>query len=67
MRTAVESIIFFYLFICVALLVFNLLYIFRSVLMERSREARIRRWEQRRQCHGQRQLCLAGYQLSCNQ
>ena len=47
MRLGVESVIYLYLFVCVALLVFNILYIGRSKWVERQRERRIRRWEAR--------------------
>ena len=47
MRLSVESVIYLYLFVCVALLVFNILYIGRSKWVERQRERRIRRWEAR--------------------
>ena len=44
MKTAVESIIYFYLIICAALLLFNLAYILRSVVVDRRKEERIKRW-----------------------
>ena len=47
MRLSVESVIYLYLFVCVALMVFNILYIFRSTWVEKQRERRIRRWEAR--------------------
>lgn len=45
MRLTVESVIYFYIFICVALLVFNLLYITRSQRTKRRRMSRVRWWE----------------------
>ncbi len=44
MRSTVEFVIYFYLFICVALLVFNVLYIMRSKLVKKRRAKRIRKW-----------------------
>ena len=45
MRSPVRAVIYFYIFICIALLVFNLLYIFRSGSLRRRQERRVRRWE----------------------
>lgn len=45
MRLTIESIIYFYLFVCVCLLVFNLLYITRSKGVKRKRKKRVVRWE----------------------
>lgn len=45
MRSAVEFVVAFYLFICVMLMVFNLLYMARSSIIARHREARVRAWE----------------------
>ena len=44
MRSVVEGVIYFYLFICVTLLVFNILYIARSTSVSKAREGRIRQW-----------------------
>lgn len=44
MRSIVENVIYFYLFICIVLLVFNILYIFRSKWTKRARERRIAAW-----------------------
>lgn len=45
MRLPVRAVIFFYIFICVVLLLFNLLYIFRSGSVKRQQQRRIQRWE----------------------
>ncbi len=45
MRSIVENVIYFYLFICIVLLVFNVLYIFRSKWMKRARANRIEEWK----------------------
>lgn len=45
MRLPVRAVIFFYIFICVALLLFNLLYIFRSGIVKRQRQRKIQHWE----------------------
>lgn len=45
MRLPVRAVIFFYIFICVVLLLFNLLYIFRSGSVKRRQKQRIQRWE----------------------
>lgn len=45
MRMTVEGVIYLYIFICVALLAFNLLYIWRSKWVEKRRGWRIRRWK----------------------
>ena len=44
MRFNVNTVVYFYIFICAALLVFNLFYIFRSNGRGRKRELRTRRW-----------------------
>lgn len=45
MRLPVRAVIYFYIFICVALLLFNLLYIFRSGSVKRRQKRRVHRWE----------------------
>lgn len=45
MRLPVRAVIFFYIFICVVLLLFNLLYIFRSGSVKRQRQRKIQHWE----------------------
>lgn len=45
MRSTVEWVIYFYLFICFTLLVFNALYIARSTLLKRARAERVSQWE----------------------
>lgn len=45
MRLPVRVVIYFYIFICVALLLFNLLYIFRSGSIKRRQKRRVHRWE----------------------
>ena len=45
MRSTVEWVIYFYLFICFTLLVFNALYIARSTMLKRARADRISQWE----------------------
>lgn len=45
MRLPVRAVIYFYIFICVALLLFNLLYIFRSGSIKRRQKRRVHRWE----------------------
>lgn len=45
MRLPVRAVIFFYIFICVVLLLFNLLYIFRSGSVKRRQKRRVHRWE----------------------
>lgn len=44
MRSAVENVIYIYMTICVLLLLFNVLYIFRTKLASRGREDRIKKW-----------------------
>ncbi len=45
MRLPVRAVIYFYIFICVVLLLFNLLYIFRSGIIKRQRQRKIQHWE----------------------
>lgn len=45
MRLPVRAVIFFYIFICVVLLLFNLLYIFRSGSVKRQQQRKTQRWE----------------------
>lgn len=45
MRLPVRTVIYFYIFICVVLLLFNLLYIFRSSSVKKRQQRRIRHWE----------------------
>ncbi len=45
MRLPVRAVIYFYIFICVVLLLFNLLYIFRSGSVKRRQQRKIQRWE----------------------
>ena len=45
MRLPVRAVIYFYIFICVVLLLFNLLYIFRSGSVKRRQRRRVHRWE----------------------
>ena len=45
MRSVVEYVIYFYLFICLTLLLFNVFYIARSTRVSRKRAARIGQWE----------------------
>ncbi len=45
MRLQVRTVIYFYIFICVVLLVFNLLYIFRAGSIRRQHQRGVRRWE----------------------
>lgn len=45
MRFSVRAVIYFYIFICVVLLVFNLLYIFRSGNVKRRQQRKVERWE----------------------
>lgn len=45
MRLPVRAVIYFYIFICVVLLLFNLLYIFRSSSVKRRQKRRVHRWE----------------------
>lgn len=45
MQLPVRMIIYFYIFICVALLLFNLLYIFRSSSMKRKQAQKVQRWK----------------------
>lgn len=45
MRLPVRAVIYFYIFICVVLLLFNLLYIFRSGSVKRRQKQRVHRWE----------------------
>ena len=45
MRLPVRAVIYFYIFICVVLLLFNLLYIFRSGSVKRRQKRRVHRWE----------------------
>lgn len=44
MRSGVEFVIYFYIFICVTLLLFNILYILRSGWVKKKRSVRIARW-----------------------
>lgn len=44
MRLTVNSVIYFYIFICIALLVFNLSYIFRSTAKTRAKRRRAKWW-----------------------
>ena len=44
MRLQVRTVIYFYIFVCIVLLVFNLLYIFRSENIKREHRKRVRRW-----------------------
>lgn len=44
MRLPVRTVIYFYIFICIVLLVFNLLYIFRSSSVKRRQQRRIKNW-----------------------
>lgn len=45
MRLPVRAVIYFYIFICVILLLFNLLYIVRSGSVKRQQQRKIRHWE----------------------
>lgn len=45
MRLSVDSVIYFYMFICIALLVFNVAYIFRSRGHWKSQRKKIEKWE----------------------
>lgn len=45
MHLPVKSVIYFYIFVCVVLLLFNALYIFRSESSERKQRRRSRHWE----------------------
>lgn len=45
MRLPVRTVIYFYIFICVVLLVFNLLYIFRSGRVRRKQQRRVQHWK----------------------
>lgn len=47
MRIDVETIIYVYLFICISLLVFNLIYIFRSKGREKRQDRAVRDWTER--------------------
>ena len=44
MRLPVRAVIYFYIFICVILLLFNLLYIVRSGSVKRQQQRKIRHW-----------------------
>lgn len=44
MKTAVESVIYFYLFMCITLLVYNVLYTLRSHWEEKKKERRLSKW-----------------------
>lgn len=44
MRMQVRAVIYFYIFICAVLLIFNLLYIFRSDRVRRRQQKKIRHW-----------------------
>ncbi len=58
MRSAVEGVIYFYIFICIALLVFNVVYIMRDTFVERRRGERIVWWKNKLTGAG----CLSGSQ-----
>lgn len=45
MRDMVSGVVYFYMGICVALMLFNIFYIFRSKFVERGTSARLRRWQ----------------------
>lgn len=45
MRLPVRAVIYFYIFICVVLLLFNLLYIFRSGSVKRQQRRKIQHWK----------------------
>ncbi len=45
MQSFVEGVVYFYIFVCFALMVFNILYILRSSWAERRREVRARYWK----------------------
>lgn len=45
MNLSINSVVYFYIFICVALLVFNILYILRTEGRTRKEQRRIRAWE----------------------
>ena len=45
MRLSVQAVIYFYIFICIVLLMFNLLYIFRSGSTKRRQKRKIQLWE----------------------
>lgn len=47
MRLTINTVIYFYIFICVSLLIFNVLYILRSKGRSRREMNRIRAWQQR--------------------
>lgn len=44
MRLTVENVIYFYLFICITLLIFNILYMVREKPLKRRRERKLGRW-----------------------
>ena len=46
MRLPVRTVIYFYIFICVVLLLFNLLYIFRSSSIKRRQRRKVQHWKQ---------------------
>ena len=45
MRLSVNIVIYFYIFICAVLLLFNLLTILRSARVKRRQKRRVRRWK----------------------
>ncbi len=47
MRIIIEGVIYFYLFICAALLLFNVIYIYRQTQKEKNKEKRIESWKQK--------------------
>lgn len=53
MRLSVQAVIYFYIFICVVLLMFNLLYIFRSGSAKRRQNRKVRLWTRYLQSFGQ--------------
>lgn len=53
MRSAVENVIYFYLFICIALLLFNVLYILYSNSRKKSREKRVSSWKKELERQGE--------------
>ena len=50
MRLSVRTVIYFYIFICVALLLFNLLYIARSGRVKRRQAKKVQHWENALDC-----------------
>ena len=45
MNFSIDSVVYFYIFICIALLIFNILYILRTEGRSRAEKRRIRAWE----------------------